>query len=78
MQPHAAVSRAGLTAAQAALLATPASFALDVGQALGYTLLVSIYVFIYVLILMAPFLVLYQILRIPMKLAGRCPVRRGP
>ena len=71
--------------AAATLLTTPTSFLVDVGHALGAMLLISAFLFIYIMVLLAPFFILYQILRILTKLAGRiaggprpAPVRRDP
>jgi hypothetical protein len=50
---------------------TPGSFLLDVGQALGWMLGMSVYLFLYVLVLMTPFVVACHVLRVLVRLAIR-------
>jgi hypothetical protein len=56
-------------------MTTPGSFLLNVGEAIGLTLMMAAWIFIYVLVLMAPFYILYRIMCILARLAGR--IRRG-
>lgn len=54
-----------------AMQAAPTSFLLDVGAALGWMLVMAVYVFLYFLILLAPFVVIYHVLRVLVKAAIR-------
>ena len=56
-------------------MTTPGSFLLNVGEAIGFTLMMAAWIFLYVLVLMAPFYVLYRILSMLARVAGR--IRRG-
>jgi hypothetical protein len=63
-----------------AMLAAPTSFLLDVGAALGWMLVMAVYLFLYFLVFLAPFIVIYHVVRMLLKVAiraGILPRSRG-
>ena len=67
---HAAV-------AKGALLTTPDTFLFNVGEAIVYTVVIALIVFLYAMVLMAPFVILYQIMNFLVKRFRRAPGNPG-
>jgi hypothetical protein len=61
----------GRITVKGALLITTVSFLLDVGAALGWMLVMAVYLFLYFMLLLAPFVVIYHVLRMLVRAASR-------